>query len=71
MAHDMSDNAKQFAFADMRADVLALYFENIALKKLLAIAAYPRAGTEEETMTMLQFAAKVQQVISHEEAVNL
>jgi len=64
MAHDMSDNAQMFAFEDMRADVLTL-------AKLLCEAGYPRRGTEEETQSMVQYAAKVQNVISHEDAVEL
>ena len=64
MAHEMSDNAKQLAFEDMRADVLTL-------ARLLCEAAYPRRGTEEETQTMQQFADKVQKVITHRDAVEL
>lgn len=78
MAHDMSDNAKMHAFEDMRSDVLTLAGEvsvlevnNRALKRLLCEAGYPRRGTDEETQTMQQFAWKVQQLISHNEAVNL
>ncbi len=71
MAADMSQGAQRFAFEDMRRDILTLHAENTALKKLLCIAGYPRLGTQEEGMTMQQFAEKVQAVISHAEAVNL
>lgn len=64
MAHEMSDNAKMFAFEDMREDVLTL-------ARLLCEAGYPRRGTIEETQTMLQFGTKVQEVITHAEAVEL
>ena len=78
MAHEMSDNAKMFAFEDMRSDVLTLAGEvrvlekqNRALKRLLCEAGYPRRGTDEETQTMQQFAWRVQQVITHAEAVEI
>lgn len=71
MAHEMSDNAKMFAFQDWQADVISLHAENMALKRLLCVAGYPRRGTDEEGLTMQQFAAKVQAVITHQEAVNL
>jgi hypothetical protein len=78
MAHDQSDQVKEFDFADMRADVLTLAGvvavlekENRAFKRLLCEAGYPRRGTDEETQTMQQFAWKVQQIISHVEAVEL
>ena len=64
MAHEMSDNAKMFAFEDMREDVLTL-------ARLLCEAGYPRRGTIEETQNMLQFGTKVQEVITHAEAVEL
>jgi len=71
MAHDMSDNAKRFAFEDMKADVIMLWEENLRLKHLLCKAGYPRRGTKEEHMTLQEFAALVQSEISHNKAVNL
>ena len=62
MATEQSTAAIEFAFVDMRADILAL-------AKLLCVAAYPRRGTAEEQLTMQQFAAMVQAVIPHEDAV--
>lgn len=61
---EMSPAAIQYAFEDARADILTL-------ARLLCQAGYPRRGTEEEHMTMIQLAAKVQALIPHEQAVEL
>ncbi len=60
----MSPAAIQFALADARADILTM-------AKLLCEAGYPRRGTFEESQSMLDFAEKVQALISHAEAVEL
>lgn len=60
----MSPAAIQYALADAKADILTL-------AKLLCEAGYPRRGTPEETQSILDFAAKVQSLISHADAVEL
>lgn len=64
MAHSQSDTAKQYAFDDMRADI-------ITLSRMLCEIAYPRRGTHEETQSIFDFAKRVQSIISHEEAIEL
>lgn len=61
---EMSRSAIMFALDDARNDILLL-------SKLLCMAAYPRRGTEEEFMTLADFASKVQAVISHADSVEL
>ena len=60
----MSPAAIQFAFEDARADLLTM-------AGLLCEAGYPRRGTPDEKQTIYDFAAKVQKLIPHEEAVDL
>jgi hypothetical protein len=59
---EMSPVAIHFAFGDMKQDILLL-------AGLLAKAAYPKRGTKEESMTIVEFAEMVQKVIPHKEAV--
>jgi hypothetical protein len=60
----MSQAAIQYALADARADILTM-------AKLLCEAGYPRRGTAEETQSIYDFAAKVQTLIPHADAVEL
>ena len=60
----MSPAAIQYALADARADI-------ITMAKLLCEAGYPRRGTSEETQSIHDFAAKVQTLIPHADAVEL
>lgn len=56
----MSDNAKQFAFEDAKADILYLAQENLMMKDFLSRIAYPRRGSKSEQMTLCEFAADIQ-----------
>ena len=60
----MSPAAIQHALDDARADILTM-------ARLLCEAGYPRRGTLEETQNMLDFAKKVQVLISHADAIEL
>jgi len=60
----MSPAAVQCALADARADIMTM-------AKLLCEAGYPRHGTAEETQSIYDFAAKVQALISHADAIDL
>ena len=60
----MSPAAIQYALADAKADI-------ITMARLLCEAAYPRRGTVEETQSIYDFAAKVQALIPHADAVEL
>lgn len=61
---EMSPAAIRYAFEDARSDLLTM-------ARLLCEAGYPRRGTPEERMTMLEFAQKVQALIPHDEAVEI
>lgn len=60
----MSPAAIQHALADARADILTM-------AKLLCEAGYPRRGSSEENQSIYDFAAKVQSLIPHTDAVEL
>ena len=60
----MSPAAIQYALADAKADLLTM-------AKLLCEAGYPRRGTPEEFQSIYDFAAKVQTLILHADAVEL
>lgn len=60
----MSPAAIQYALADAKADILTM-------AKLLCEAGYPRRGTPEESQSIYDFAAKVQTLIPHADAVEL
>jgi hypothetical protein len=60
MAHDMSDNAKQFAFEDAKSDIIELYEENIKMRELLRIIAYPCRGTNEEDIDIYSASEMIQ-----------
>lgn len=60
MAHEQSDNAKQFAFEDMRADILELHRELMRFKNIARAIAYPQKGTLEEGYSLMDFAKLLQ-----------
>lgn len=59
---DGSKAALVFALKDARQDILTL-------AGLLAVAAFPRRGTAEESITIDQFASLVQGVLDHSDVV--
>ena len=59
MVHQ-SDAALQYAFEDAKNDILELHKKNVDFGKLLLMAAYPRRGTGEESMSICDFANAVQ-----------
>lgn len=63
MYEEGSKAALFYALADAQKDIQLL-------GSLLCVAAYPRRGTVEESLTMEQFAALVQRVISLSDAAN-
>lgn len=60
----MSEAAIACALSDAQEDILTM-------ARLLCEAGYPRRGTDEQTRDIYEYAERVQQLISHEEAVNL
>ena len=66
MARDQSDNAKQFAFEDARADILELAAENKRIRRVMQIIAYPRRGTHEEGYEIMDMAKLIQTAFTAE-----
>lgn len=60
----MSPAAIQYALADAKSDILTL-------TNLLCEAGYPRRGTPEASQDIFDFAAKVQALIPHADAVEI
>lgn len=59
-----------YAFEDARHDILELHEQNKRLRALLMAAAYPRRGTEEESMTIHDFAQLVQSIYAPDQLEN-
>ena len=66
MAHEQSDNAKQFAFEDAKADILELAAENKRIRRVMQIIAYPRRGTHEEGYGIMDMAKLIQTAFTAE-----
>jgi hypothetical protein len=66
MITDQSEAAAIFAMEDARHDILELNDEVVRLKSLLRMAAYPRRGTDEESLDIFNFANVVQSVYTSE-----
>jgi hypothetical protein len=66
MAHNQSDYAKQFAFEDMKADIIELYNENARLRNMMRIIAYPKRGTVEEFYSIIDIAELIQSAYTAE-----
>ena len=56
----MSENAIMFAFKDAKADI-------VEMAKILEAIAYPRRGTQEENMSLQDFAELIQSKFSLDE----
>ena len=67
MAHAQSDVAKQFAFEDAKADILELHAENLRLRNVMRMIAYPQRGTFEEGCGVLDFAKLIQSAYTAEQ----
>ena len=59
-----------YAIEDARHDILELNEQNKRLRSLLMAAAYPRRGTEEESMTIQDFANLIQSIYSQDQLEN-
>lgn len=59
---NQSKTATQYAFEDARHDILELHEQNKRLRAMLCMAAYPKRGTEEEALSITDFATLVQSV---------
>ena len=62
-----SNAAITYAFEDARHDIIELDDQNKRLRSLLKMAAYPRRGTEEESMDIFTFAKMVQEIYTIEQ----
>lgn len=62
-----SKAAVTYAFEDARHDILELTDQNLRLRELLKMAAYPKRGTEEENMDIQRFADIVQSIYTIEQ----
>lgn len=62
--------AVTYALEDARHDILELHDQNKRLRALLMAAAYPRRGTEEEAMTLQDFANLVQSIYAPDQLEN-
>lgn len=67
MAYNQSDAAKQFAFEDARADILELHAENLRLRNVLRVIAYPCRGTQEEGYNIMDMAKLIQSAYTAEQ----
>jgi hypothetical protein len=67
MAHAQSLEAVQFAFEDAKADILELYKENMRLRNLARVIAYPARGTHEEGYNLMDFAKLIQSAYTAEQ----
>lgn len=67
MAINQGDVAKQFAFEDAKADILELYAENLRLRNVMRIIAYPRRGTHEEGYCIIDMAKLIQSAYTAEQ----
>jgi molecular chaperone GrpE (heat shock protein) len=64
---NQSNAAIKYAFEDARHDILELHDQLRRAKNLLKIAAYPRRGTNEESMLMIDYAELIQSVYTIEQ----
>ena len=67
MATRQSDAAKYFAFEDAKADIIELYNENLRLKNVMRIIAYPSRGTHEEGYNITDMAKLIQSAYTAEQ----
>ena len=67
MATNQSDIAKQFAFEDARADILELHAENLRLRNVMRVIAYPCSGTHEEGYNTMDIAKLIQSAYTAEQ----
>lgn len=67
MAHEQSDVAKRFAFEDAKADILELYAENMRLRNIARVIAYPAHGTPETAYSMRDLALLLQSAYTAEQ----
>jgi hypothetical protein len=59
-----------YAFEDARHDMLELAQQNKRLRELLRISAYPSRGTDEESLTIYDFAQIVQSAYTLDQLEN-
>ena len=67
MATNQSDIAKQFAFEDARADILELHAENLRLRNVMRVIAYPCRGTREESYNLMDMTKLIQSAYTAEQ----
>ena len=60
MATEQSENARIYAFSDMKSDIITLHNEVEKMKSLLRIAAYPKKGTAEYDYDQFNIAEIIQ-----------
>ena len=60
MATEQSDAAIMYAFQDAKHDILELYKENLKLKNIARVIAYPCRGTHEEGYGLMDLAKILQ-----------
>lgn len=67
MANDQSDTAKMFAFQDAKADILELHAENLRLRNIARVIAYPQRGTHEDGYGLMDIAKMLQSAYTAEQ----